>query len=322
MSVIFRTEADHKQGMGDLWGSIALADQMHSRDKKLFVLSNAAWANPILRARGYTVTEVKSVMQERKLLEKLKPDAVVVNKLKNSPAYIRMIKKSGTRVMTIDDDGPGARWADVRLNVLYPVARSVNSPRFMYLRRDFVRMHAKRKEIFPVAKRLLVTQGGGDTYGFTPKILNGLKPVAGLFDTTVVLGPAFKHHLPLKKALKGFAGKITVLRSTNKMAELMYRADLAITAGGLTMFELACVGTPSLVVCAEPFEVATAARLQKQGIVRNLGFGKSIDYNRFAANVWELAENFELRKKMSVRGKALIDGRGPERVMRLIREMI
>ena len=49
------------------------------------------------------------------------------------------------------------------------------------------------------------------------------------------------------------------------MAELMYKADLAITAAGMTMFEALCVGTPVIAIPQDQLQKDTY-----QGVVRML----------------------------------------------------
>jgi spore coat polysaccharide biosynthesis predicted glycosyltransferase SpsG len=106
------------------------------------------------------------------------------------------------------------------------------------------------------------------------------------------------------------------------MCQLAWEADLAITAGGLTMFELACVGTPSIVVCGEPFEVEPGIRLDKAGAVVSLGFGGGVDYAKLPDLVDDLSNGVEVRRRMSARGKESVDGRGCERTVGLIRERL
>ena len=60
------------------------------------------------------------------------------------------------------------------------------------------------------------------------------------------------------------------------MIPLMRSADLAICSAGLTLFELACLGTPVVVICAEIFEEETAQYMEKNGFGINLGFGERV----------------------------------------------
>lgn len=323
MRIVFRTEGNHKQGMGDLWGSIALADKCAKHaDEILFVISGGTEAVEITKEQGYRLQTINSHSHEREILRAFHPDVILVNKLNNSPAYIKSIKELTRLVVTIDDAAEGARWADLRINVLYPVPGAVTDLQYVSLRSEFQEIRERAKTIRNEVRELLVTQGGSDTYGFTPRIIQSLERMTIRPHCTVILGPAFRHQVELEEAVKASTLDLSVVRNARNMAELMWNADLAITAGGLTMFELACVGTPSVVICGERFEVETAARLEEAGAVMNLGFGGEIDYKQVSKAVDALAANSEMRRQMSVWGKELVDGRGCERIVRLIRERV
>lgn len=323
MRIVFRTEGNHQQGMGDFWGCIALADEcVKENGTVLFVLSGEEEAVAVLRERGYYAALVADCKMEQSVLADFQPDVILVNRLNNPPEYIQSLQNFAGLVVTVDDAGEGARHADLRINALYPIADSVGDPQYVALRSEFQEAHKRGKTVRGKVQELLVTQGGSDTYGFTPRILRALEGMAVRPHCTVVIGPAFRHEAELKEAVSAATMDFSILRNARNMAELMRNADLAITAGGLTMFELACVGTPSLVVCAEPFEVETAARLEKAGAVLNLGFGGSLDYTRLPESVDALAEDAEMRSTMSRCGKQLVDGKGCERIVRLIRERV
>ncbi len=304
-------------------GSLALAEEFAKHaDEALFVISGGDEAIAAIRERGYQFHAAAAMESEQQILRSFRPDVILVNKLNNDPDYIKWLKGFASLVVTIDDAGEGARHADFRINVLYPMPDAVTDSQYIALRSEFQEAHEQARAIRLEVRELLVIQGGSDTYGFIPRIIRSLEGLKICLHCTVVVGPAFRHELELREALTASSLDITVVRSARNMAELMREADLAITAGGLTMFELSCVGTPSLVVCAEPFEVETARRFEKAGAVLNLGFGGSLDYRRLPASVDDLAADAERRRAMSRCGKQLVDGKGCERIIRLIRERV
>ncbi len=323
MRVAFRTEGNHRQGMGDLLGSAALADECQRQSGEvLFVISGGSEAVAVLREGGYPFRVAESSEAEREILEAYQPDIIVLNKLDNPPAYVRWLRALAPLVVTIDDAGEGAAHADVSINVLYHRPGALTDSRYIVLRREFQAIHAREKVVAPEVRELLITQGGSDTYGFAPRILRALESITLRLHCVVVVGPAFRHHAELEAAVSASTLDLSVVRNVRNMAELMWRADLAITAGGLSVFELCCVGTPSLVVCGEPFEVETAARVDAAGAVVNLGFGGDLDYAALRGAVEALAASADKRRQMSARGKELVDGRGCERIVRLLRERL
>jgi UDP-2,4-diacetamido-2,4,6-trideoxy-beta-L-altropyranose hydrolase len=102
----------------------------------------------------------------------------------------------------------------------------------------------------------------------------------------------------------------------------MMESDISISAGGITLYELAATGTPTIVLCEEPFEVETAKRMEKAGMCINLGYAKNLNKNGLTSTVLSLIRDKKQRENMSKKGKALVDGRGVHRVTRIILDSI
>ncbi len=306
--------------MGDVIGSLALADEcVKQADEILFVISGGDEAIAAITERGYRLHTAPTWESEQQILHAFHPDVILVNKLNNPARYIRSLKSLAGLVVTIDDAGEGAQWADLKFNVLYHVPGAVTDSHYVALRYEFKVMHGREKAISSQVRELLVMQGGSDTYGFTPRIIRAVEGIRIRPHCTVVVGPAFRHEDDLQHAMGASTLDLTLVRNAHNMAELMWRADLAITAAGLGMFELLCVGTPSLIICGERFEVETASRLEKAGAVVNLGFGGDMNYGQLPKAVEAFAMDVERRKQLSFRGKQLVDGCGCKRVLDLIR---
>ena len=201
--IAFRTEGNHQQGMGDLWGSIALADECkkHS-DEILFVISGGDEAIAVIKERGYQFQTVESTRMEQEVFRSFCPDVILVNKLNNDAAYIKSLKERADLVVTIDDSGEGAKLADLRVNPLYHVPDAVTDPSYIALRSEYQGIHGQTKAIRSEVRELLVTQGGSDTYGFTPRIVRSLEGMTIRPHCTVVAGPAFRHESELRAAME------------------------------------------------------------------------------------------------------------------------
>jgi len=168
---------------------------------------------------------------------------------------------------------------------------------------------------------LLVLQGGSDTYCFIPKIIRALSSLKDDFKITVVLGPSFKCWKRLNQVLKYNMKPIKLLRNIENMPTVMSNHDLAITAAGNTLLELASMGIPPLVICGEQFETETAKLMEKKGFGINLGYGGDISINKIASATSHLMSSYNTRKKMRRAGKKIVDGKGPSRVVNLIKSI-
>ena len=318
MRILFRTEGNHTQGMGDVFGSLAIAEQFNARDDEVLFLISGGPACDVLRNHGYKFDIANSVEDERRTLHTFSPDAVVVNKLNNSPTEIAALQ-SGAFIVTIDDSGEGARFADLNINVLYPIPGSVSDLKYVALRHAFADAHARRKQLRETVSDILVMQGGSDTYGFIPMLIRALPGTRLDLHFTIVVGPAFRHHSELHTALRNSAINATVAENPASIISLMESADVAISAGGITMFELCCLGVPSIIVCAERFEISTADRLEREGAVINVGFGGDLHPKRLNQTLNALIADSLMRSSLSANGHRLIDGRGSERIAELLR---
>lgn len=323
MRIAFRTKGNHPQGMGDVWGCIALAEEcIRSADEVLFIIPEGEEAVEAIQGQGFLPQVIRSSAEESQALRAFHPEVVVVNQLNNPAAYIQSLRNFARWVVTMEDVGEGARYADLRINVLYDAPDSVTGTEYVALRREFQALHEQPKFIRNEIQELVITQGGSDTRGFTPKILSALEQLHLRPHCTVVTGPAFRHERELKRALAASTLDITLFHNTREMATFLYQADLAITAAGITLFECACVGTPAVMVCAEPFEVETASRMARNGTAVNLGFGGELDPAKLAETVNSLALNSQERSRLSQSGKEQVDGRGSERILRLMKDRV
>lgn len=320
LRVVFRTGASHAQGMGDIALSLAIANELRaSGDKVTFLVSGEPVAVDAVQTRGFPCDATNTPDEERAALMRIRPDVVVVSMLSQPAAWIVRLKATGSRVVAIDDSGPGGQAADVALNVLYRGPCGLLDLNHVALREPFAQARMLVRRPNPQVRNILVTQGGSDTPGFTPKIVRALNRITGTPDCVVVIGPAYRHHTELDDAVRGHRLRVEVRRDVAEMMPLMLAADLTITAGGITMLELACVGTPSIAVCGDCFEEETAERVAAGGASINLGFGGRVEEAAIARAVDELSSDPDRRARMSDAGKELVDGRGARRLATLIR---
>ena len=99
------------------------------------------------------------------------------------------------------------------------------------------------------------------------------------------------------------------------MPDLMARADLAVSAGGSTCWEMAYMGLPNLVLVLADNQRPIAERLAAAGVSLNLGDARRLDPADLAAALDDLVRDRARRRAMAAAGRTLIDGRGAERVL-------
>lgn len=315
LRVLFKTKGGHKEGMGDITSSLALAEEFRNNGHEAsFIINNNLNVINLVSQYDFEYHVAESMTELTNYIEDKMFDIAILNQMNTPEDKALLFKKHSKMMATIEDTGESAKLADLRFNVLYPIDDAVTDFKFIPLSPVFHVKHNAVKAIKQRVEVILVMQGGGDTYGFTPKIIKSLYGITADINISVVLGPNFSHDAELNEVLDKSPRKVTIIRGMDDLSDLMMEADLAISAGGNTLFELACLGVPAIVLCAELFEVGTADRLQKEGFGINLGFGEYVDEKDVYKAVSLLIHNTEMRVKMSGRGKSLIDGRGAKRV--------
>jgi len=323
MEILFRTKGNHKQGMGDVMGSLAIAEAFregNNQDKISFIIDNDPEAIQEISARGYKINIVENIEQEISYFQNNHPDVIIVNMLKNDMVRLKLLKQNAKLLVTIDDSGTAAKLSDIRINPLYYTDDAINDPRYIALGKEFICANKNSKIIKDKVETILITQGGSDTYGFTPKIINALNEIEESVHINVVVGPAFKNYKELYGVTNKSKRHFNLIHNAQNMCQLIQNADLAITGGGNTMFEIACLGVPAIVVCGDTFEEETADRMDKWGIVDNLGFGLNVSQKKILKKTRLLMKDTKKRSEMSINGRKRIDGRGAERVVQLIND--
>ena len=245
-------------------------------------------------------------------------------------AYQRQVKEAGHRLLVIDDMAHlDHYYADVVLNqninaeqLRYscePYTCLFLGTRYVLLRSEFLAWQGWQREIPKVARKVLVTLGGGDPDNQTLKVIRALQQVDvdGL-EVVVVGGASNPHFQGLQSAARNSQFAIRLAQNVADMSQLMVWADMAVSAGGSTCWEMAFIGLPAVVLVLAENQQGIAAGLDQAGVVLNLGWCTEVSIEQVANTLMGLFENCGLRRQMSQRGRELVDGLGAKRVVEFL----
>jgi UDP-2,4-diacetamido-2,4,6-trideoxy-beta-L-altropyranose hydrolase len=159
-------------------------------------------------------------------------------------------------------------------------------------------------------RRLLIFMGGSDPCDETSKVVSSLD-LPELKDVLVDVILGVNHPDPLKVLRVACrSSNIAIHRQQNTLAGWMFRADLMIGGGGTTTWERMCLGLPGVVISIADNQTETNRALQSSGYVEFLGDSARVTSNMIAGAIRNCIVNPDRIKDMSVRGMALVDGRG------------
>jgi UDP-2,4-diacetamido-2,4,6-trideoxy-beta-L-altropyranose hydrolase len=332
--LLVRADASAEIGTGHLMRMVALAQAWIDAGGRVRWLLGEA-PDPLvarIEAEAIAIDRIKdSGIQLRAALER-DPSAVAAVDGENLDTdYLNDLGTAGLRTLVVDD---------MALRSAYPVgfvlnqnahaARSDYPPdatcqfllglQYVLLRREFRDIDARRSTP-PKARHLLVSFGGADPTGMTARTIQALRrlPTAVREDLElrVVVGAANAVADGLEAQLAatelGLRGRVE--RAVTDMATQIAWADLAIVSGGSTVWELARMGCPALVMETAPAEERLVSGLRRVGLFGHLGRASDIDEAAMATEIAARIRDQAWRNEMSARGRRLVDGKGALRVV-------
>ena len=338
--LLIRADADAHIGAGHLMRCLALAQGWKARGGQTIFITACESDSLVQRLsdEGFQAIMLEGAYPEpadwevtSQALAAHSDVWVVLDGYHFDPAYHRQIKEAGHRLLVIDDTAHlDHYYADVVLNqninagqLCYscePCTHLLLGTRYVLLRSEFLAWQGWQREIPKVVRNVLVTLGGGDPNNQTLKVIQGLQQVdIEELEAVIVVGATNPHFGELRSAIHDSRFPIRIVRNTSDMPELMAWADVAVSAGGSTCWELAFMGLPTVVLVLAENQQGIAAGLGKAGAVLNLGWYMEASIAQIADTLLNLLEDCGLRRQMSQRGRELVDGLGVERVVESLR---
>lgn len=284
-------ESSHSRGLGHLYRSLTLAEQLRSRGGPvLFLVNDDETSRAIIAARGfdhkiYDLGAMAGSWEAAVIAASPSAKVWVDDRLDTTTEHAAAVAAAGLKAVTFDDRGPGAALAELNISALIFEGigtllgkRVLAGPEYLVLNPEIARFRRHRTEIGSI----LVTLGGADTYGVSVGVAAWLAETD--LSATVVTGPAFWHGAQLAEAIAAARpGQIMHKNSVPSLAAEMSQHDLAITGGGLTPFEAAGAGLPAIVIANELFEIPVGQAFERLGAGRFAGHHADFDLGMIGA---------------------------------------
>lgn len=338
LPLVIRADASSAMGTGHVMRCIALGQAWSSRGGRvLFVSHNLP---PFLKTRLHdekfelaefpeAPASIDDAQTTARIASLNRAACIVVDGYHFDQKFRQHLKTLGQRIVAIDDFGEMTD-SDVLVNsnayatlsdYSTVVTQVEHSPlilaghHFAMLRREF--HERSQKPMSPAADslRILLSCGGSDPKNATEKILRHLEEsrLAGLH-VTAVIGGSFLRTTELTQLIQTLSFPVSVVQNCQDMPGLMQQADLSITAGGSTCWELACLGIPMITIITADNQIRVAEAVEAFGIGWNVGLIESLSTGSLKSIFDEISGTPDCLAKMSRIGQDLIDGHGASRI--------
>ncbi len=336
--LLLRADASSQMGVGHLMRSLALAQAwQHFSGDVLYLgqcpeflqarLDSMGVRRVALQAAPGSIADAEETLD---LANRHHATWVILDGYHFTSDFQLRLRTGHWRVGVIDDYGHLPRYdGDLILNQncyassdLYP--EHATSSRFLFgcqytlLRDEFTRVARPERVFKNRAKKLLITLGGSDPDGVTLKVLEILPQLDSALEVRLVIGGSNFHREELHRASAAVGAQ--VIDNATNMVELMDWADVAISAGGSTCWELMHRGVPMLLVILAENQKRNVEALSSAGVAVNLGWHNDWDTVTAKNRLEELLNDAPRREAMSQIGQEMVDGQGVQRVVEFMRE--
>lgn len=347
--IAFRTDASSEIGMGHFMRCLALADALLSYDCEIQFISRSTpevlrqmllerrirllelsedvkvcELDELPHAHWLKVSQRQDAMQTVELLNSKTLDWLIVDHYAIDHRWEKYIRRIAKNILVIDDLADRIHDCDILLDqnlyqeknqkyvgLVPEKCTKLIGPQYALLRKEFreARRHLKTRS--GEVNSILIFLGGIDLHNYTSLALQALKKTDWKVNVDVVVGqyhPCIEEIQTLCMA-SGFVCHV----QSNQIALLMARADLAIGAGGVALWERCCMGLPSICIVTASNQKAQIEEMSARGLI--ISIGEELD---FVEAIYNGLQRHKLELdllKISSNLTDIVDGYGALKVM-------
>ncbi len=343
MNIIFIvTEANKRVATGHLMECIVCAEALLGNGYEVSFWINDDVGKDLKKRIPCQFCEYHNSIEEdyELLVEEVymtQPKVVIFNLREISERFLEVFKEkiqNRTTIICIDEFGHRQLAADIIVNPMidsyywdYGESKACLfcGAKYLLLPKELELYHQKQKTVNKIIQKIVITMGGVDPKNYTLDLIEIVSWYFASADINIVVGGGNQHYEDIiRKADRSseiYHNKIIISQniSHSELLQMMHEADVVLCAGGNTLHEVACIGTPAIIMPSMPHEVRTAKCFKKEGF--GIIVDSNIDWKEEMSGVFNRIKPMEIRQKMSISGKKILDGLGRKRVAEIIEKM-
>jgi len=319
--IVFRVIGDNDVGMGHIYRSLALAHEL--TDHEILFVTDKRSEAAVNELAGYDywlgIFDAEEIVEE---IARLQPHLVVNDILNSAVRDVVGLKEQGIAVVNFEDLGPGAMFADCVINELYdqPQHDRCNTywgHEFFFVREEFER--AQPQTFSSEVNEILLTFGGIDQHDLTGKVVGRIAEfcLQREIKISIVVGPGYRHFEQLQQTVNDMP-LVSVTHATGVISSFMERAQLAVTSNGRTVYELAHMSIPAVVVSQHDREQTHHFGREDNGFVPVGVYQGDDTIDVIAQSIERLVEDARFREEMYQRMRVFGFLENKQRVLKLI----
>ena len=313
--VIFRTSGGKSVGFGHIKRTSFLASLIKNRNDVLFLINNDKVIFDYLISKKFKVeyfdnykidlTKVRALIFD--LRHYSKKDIELIEKLKQESIPSIQITDLGLSLQQTDYLIDGGISLLNKIN--YDYKEKLLGPDYVILHSRFRHFNKVKRKYSKRGKQALVSLGGASDY----RKLRDLIDIVYRYGFKIKVAAGFYIKKNQKKVLRRIYSGLKFVGKTDSLARALFEADISFISSGITAYESASVGTPSVYIYYNEEQKFIAENLEKHGVGISATSLKELYKKRIIEIIKNM--NYEKRMKMGLKGKELIDGLGVYRII-------
>lgn len=348
IKVGIRADGSKNIGMGHVMRCLSLAKGFRNAGIDVFFLSKYEQGVLKIREEGFEVIELSHSMDNQyegfcygdvNTLEKEADEIIVTLKNKEidilfidsynvTEKFFLKLKPFVKKLCYIDDINSFSYPVDVLINGNI-TGEFLNYERYyedeimlLGLKYNLIRDEFKDlpdRKTNRIVKEIMITTGGADPFDLSSR-LTGIILKDSVFKNiriNIVAGSGFEN-LDRLRDLSRRNLNLVIHENVSKMSEIMLKSDIAISAGGSTLYELCACGTPTLAIIIAENQEAVVDMLCNKDYIQSLGWYNKFSDEEFLFKLKLLCEDFKKRECYSKKMQKLVDGKGVNRIVETI----
>lgn len=333
LTIAIRADASASIGFGHVMRCLALADRLSRGGAECHFICKDP-GQPIASLPG-AANHVWHIIEDENdtvmALRKLKPHWLIVDHYGIDEVHETRwrLAAAGAKLLVIDDLADRHHDCDLLLDVtpgrvqadyselISNQAVALLGANYALLRPEFAQrreLTLARRANVEEARKLLITLGGGDTSAALAIVAEALQLIEFPADFRIAVIGGGTVALEMEQSLPV---SVEIVGKTDRMADYIAEADLAIGAAGGTSWERCCLGLPCVVLQIADNQANNAEFLARSGAARVV----EKDAGAIAAALNRLLQSREMRDKISHTAADVCDGQGAKRVAAKIAAM-
>lgn len=326
-----RTDMNNTIATGHVMRCLSIADAAKQLGEGVTFLLADNQAEKLIQKRGFHTiilnTKWDDMESELSVLENIifenKIEKILIDSYQVTENYLERLSEL-TKTIYIDDLNAfvypvhaiicyANYWEKFKYAERYSNTKLLLGTDYIPLRKEF--SACLPKQIKDKVENLLLLSGGTDNYNILDNLLQSID-LNKYRCINVICGKYYNNFESLSAKYSAYEN-VRLYKGVDHIEKFMEEADLAVSAGGTTLYELCAMGVPTISYSFADNQLDNVKQFQEDGIIDYAGDIRTGNvYFNVKRLIIKYCESIELRQSQSLKMQQMVDGGGAECVIK------